>query len=277
MLGTATTLGGDVQNRLNESVWRSEDFVSGWYTTRLLRPVEVLLLVRYREALRGRVLELGCGGGRLTGYLVQIGGNVLGIDISPRMVDYCRQTYPEGTYRVGDLGRLADLERGVFDVVVMGNNLIDVLDNASRLRTISEIATLLTQGGLLIMSSHNRACDRSPLSPLRAARGGGVITTLRHGKQIPWWILNRRRLRRYEYEAETYAVRNDEAHDFRLLHYYVTRDDQERQFEEVGYHLIECFDQEGRLVARGSSAAHDGELHYVARPATKEHGPPGPP
>ena len=41
------------------------------------------------EAFRGRVLEVGVGGGRLLGYLVQLGGEVHGVDISQRMVDRC--------------------------------------------------------------------------------------------------------------------------------------------------------------------------------------------
>ena len=60
--------GGDAQREANDQLWGRKGLVQA-YATRELRPVEVLLLVRYQAALSGRVLELGCGAGRLTGYL----------------------------------------------------------------------------------------------------------------------------------------------------------------------------------------------------------------
>lgn len=55
----------------NQATWSQGAFVSA-YANRNLRPVEVLLLVRLRENLSGAVLELGCGAGRIAGYLVAL-------------------------------------------------------------------------------------------------------------------------------------------------------------------------------------------------------------
>src|SRR5579875_2423465 len=76
------------------------------FAHRRLAPVEVVILARYREALSGRVLELGCGAGRIIGYLLALGGEVHGIDISPRMVERCRRAYPGANVREGDLRAL---------------------------------------------------------------------------------------------------------------------------------------------------------------------------
>jgi hypothetical protein len=76
---------------------------------------------------------------------------------------------------------------------------------------------------------------------------------------------NRRRLRPYERQEEGYAIVNDEAHDFGLLHYYIDRDAQERQLADAGLDLIECIDRNGRSVAPGDHAADSSELYYVAR------------
>jgi SAM-dependent methyltransferase len=56
------------------------------YANRILRPVDVVLLARYRELLSGRVLELGCGAGRLLGYFLTLGAQTHGIDLTPAMV-----------------------------------------------------------------------------------------------------------------------------------------------------------------------------------------------
>ena len=143
------------QARLNAELWARGDFVE-FYATRDLRPVEATLLDRYRDALAGRVLELGCGAGRLTGHLCELAQIVHGVDISPAMVAYCRQTYPRGTFSEGDLRDLSRFESGSFDVVVAPFNVLDVLGDAERRRVLKEIRRILDSGGLLIMSSHNR-------------------------------------------------------------------------------------------------------------------------
>src|SRR5437868_1444323 len=103
----ARTSGGErVQALVSERVWGDGVHVSA-FASRELRPVEVTLLVRYRDELRGRVLELGCGAGRLTGYVVDLAETAVGLDVSPAMVDYCRAHYPEGRFEVGDLRDLS--------------------------------------------------------------------------------------------------------------------------------------------------------------------------
>jgi hypothetical protein len=59
----------------------------------------------------------------------------------------------------------------------------------------------------------------------------------------------------------------DEAHDFSLLHYYTSRDAQQRQFAQEGFELVECLRLSGEPVAAGDDAASAAELYYVARPA----------
>src|SRR3954468_3863450 len=83
----------------NGSAWTRRNLVKK-YANRTLRPPEVILLVRYREAFSHRFLELGCGTGRFAGYVIELGGDVLGIDISPEMVDFCRRRYPGGRFEV---------------------------------------------------------------------------------------------------------------------------------------------------------------------------------
>jgi hypothetical protein len=82
---------------------------------------------------------------------------------------------------------------------------------------------------------------------------------------VPRQLRNRRRLARFERHERDYAILNDFAHDYSLLHYYVDRDAQERQLLEAGFETIECLDGGGRTVAHGDPAAGDPELHYVAR------------
>jgi hypothetical protein len=80
---------------------------------------------------------------------------------------------------------------------------------------------------------------------------------------------NRRRLAPLEERHPEYAILNDFPHDYSLLHYYIRRDAQERQLQELGYELIECLDGRGDVVETGGHAPSDhhmDNLHYIARP-----------
>lgn len=254
----------DEQTALNEEVWSRGEFVEN-YATRQLRPVEKIMLERYREALAGHVLELGSGAGRLTGHLIELGGDVHGLDLAPAMVAYCRRTYPQGTFSVGDLRYLTSFEDSSLDAVVGTSNVIDVLGDAERRRVLGEVRRVLAPGGLFVVSSHNRAYV-PPTSVAMRVLSGGTRRPWRSAKGLPRRLCSRRKFRPLEREEPGYALVNDEAHDFSVLHYYIARDAQVQQFAEEGFETIECLDLDGSVVAEGALAAHCSELHYIARP-----------
>jgi SAM-dependent methyltransferase len=224
-----------------------------------------MLLVRYRDALAGRLLELGCGAGRLTGYLVDLGAEVHGIDLSPTMVEHCRRTYPQADFAVGDLRDLSAYGTGSFDAVVAAYNVIDVLDDADRRHVLAEIRRILVDGGLLVMSTHNRAYAPRVRGPLRPVRGVGTLRLVRGLALAPWRQRRRRRLLHLQRNERDYAILNDSAHGYRMLHYYIDRESQARQLAEAGFELLDCLDGDGRPVPAGEPAATYPDLHYAAR------------
>jgi len=266
---TSTNIARDEESqaRLNAEQWARGEFVD-LYAISSLRPVEAVLIDRYREALAGRVLELGSGAGRLTGHLSKVAREVHGVDLSPAMVAYCQQTYPQATFSVGDLRDLSRFENGAYDVVAAPFNVLDVLGDAERRRVLSDIRRLLAVEGLLIMSSHNRGYALRLATTMRlwirlwVGSPRRPMTSLRNLRRR---FGNRRRLRPLQRVEEGYAVLNDEAHEFSVLHYYISRDAQERQLTDTGYELLECLDLDGRTVKPGETAPHCSELHYVAR------------
>lgn len=259
---TPPDAGVDPQRRANDGLWALGGLV-GAYANRTLRPVEVILLVRYRDALAGRILELGCGAGRLSGYLIEAARSFEGIDVGAPMIEYCSRRYPLGAFRVGDIREVGTLERGSFDAVVAPFNVIDVLGDAERGIVLDGIHHVLPPGAMFIMSTHNRGAahrrDEALRLPLRSARRF-VMTVI----QGPKWLYNRRRMRPFEREEAGYAILNDSAHDFRALHYYISRDAQAAQLALHGFTLLECRDLDGEPVGAGDDAAHSAELHYVA-------------
>jgi SAM-dependent methyltransferase len=250
-----------LQNNLAR--WRDGNYVAD-YDGDELAPVERVLLDRYRDELSGRVLELGCGAGRLTGHLLSIGRATYGLDISPAMIAACRRRFPEATFAEGDMRDLSAFHSGSLDAVVAICNLLDALDPAGRGQTLDEIARVLRPGGLLLMSAHNRAF-------MPHLRGPASILS-RQPKQLaanivyfPLRIRNHLRLRTLQRSGPDYALVNDNSHHYALVHYYITPQAQVRQLAKHGYAVAEVLDFDGRALGPEETADRHVCIHYVAR------------
>lgn len=92
-----------------------------------------------------RVVDLGCGEGRLPRDLRRLGYDVIGIDGSPTLIAAAREADPDGRYEVADAAAVP-LPDGCADLVTAFMSLhdIDDLDGAAR-----EVARLLVPGGRL--------------------------------------------------------------------------------------------------------------------------------
>lgn len=253
----------DAQGALNTAVWGRGGFV--WqYRRRRLRPPESALLAHYRGRLAGHVLELGCGTGRITGHLLGLASSLHGTDIAADMVAHCRRAFPSATFSQGDIRDLSEFETASADAVVAGFNLIDVLGDDERAAFLDDVHDILRPDGLLMFSSHNLACLPLIRGPMQNVSRNPLRTANRL-LRLPRSLRNRRRLLPLQrFEAE-YAIVNDVAHDYSLLHYYIGRDGQERQLHAHGFELLECLDLAGAVVEPGQTAYGCHELHYAAR------------
>ncbi len=253
----------DAQARANAEVWAKGNFIAE-YSSRDLRPAEVTFLIRYRDQLGGRTLELGCGAGRLTGYLIDLSKEVHGIDISPRMVAHCQQAYPSATFTTMDLREISSFGADSFDTVIATYNVLSVLGDSERRRVLGAVLKLLSPGGLLMMSAHNLAFVPKLRDPTDL-KGRNIVRSFGRLALMPVRLRNRRALLAQQRFGSDHAVINDDALNYRLLHYYISRDAQERQLNEAGFEFVECLDHEGARVNAGETAADWVELYYVAR------------
>ncbi|HXR14343.1 MAG TPA: class I SAM-dependent methyltransferase [Solirubrobacteraceae bacterium] len=252
-----------MQRAANARTWASGGLLRS-YRGRGLRRAERELFSRHSDRLAGRVLELGVGGGRLTGHLIELGGTVHGMDIAARMVAHCRRTYPGASFSQGDLREASSWGSGTWDALVAGWALIDVLTDEERATFFEDAHRLLNPGGLLIFSSHNLACAPLLKSPIRSISADTPLSFASQLLRLPRSYRNHRRLMRWQRVEPDYAILNGAAHDFSLLHYYISRDGQQAQLARHGFELLECIDADGREVGLGESALGSHELHYAA-------------
>jgi SAM-dependent methyltransferase len=257
----------DSQEQANVRYWVGESV--GHQARRDLRKVEAVILERYGDDFKGRVLEVGCGAGRVMGHLVTVAAEVHGIDISASMIDHCRRAYPQGTFRVADLRELSEYDDGFFDAIFASFNVIDCVSPGERGAALDSWRRALGADGMLVMSSHNRGHISRVRTP-----GRQVLASFRSGDprriagsiaRLPRWVRNRARLRRFERRETDYAVATDSAGDYRILYCYISRDEQARQLAAHGFELLECLARDGRPVEPGDDAPDCAELHYIAR------------
>jgi SAM-dependent methyltransferase len=108
----------------------------------------ILALLEPVRQRRGVVLELGCGTGLLTRYLVDAGHRVIATDASPAMLDRARQAVPE----VEELRQvvLPDDPLPQADAVVAIGHVLNYLsDEAAVARAVTAMAAALRSGGVL--------------------------------------------------------------------------------------------------------------------------------
>jgi hypothetical protein len=141
--------------------------------------------------------------------------------------------------------------------------VLDILDDAQRHAMLREIRRALRDGGLLIMSSHNRAYLPHVRGPIRL-RWRQPRALLYDLKQTPGRVRRHAALRRLQRQDPDYAIVSDGAHEFALVHYFTTPEAQFRQFRDEGFEPLVCADLDGRALGPSDSAADCVELHYVA-------------
>jgi SAM-dependent methyltransferase len=95
-----------------------------------------------------RVLDAGCGTGRVAIELARRGYDVVGVDSDPSMLAVARETAPELTWVDGDLATLSLEQR--FDLVVAAGNVMVFLAPGTEAEVVARMAAHVVPGGLLV-------------------------------------------------------------------------------------------------------------------------------
>jgi SAM-dependent methyltransferase len=128
---------------------------------RTLYPEVVRLIGRLEDQ---RILDIGCGPGAFARLLAHRGAVVVGVDLSPRMVELAREGAAEAglesrtSFETADATATGGLPRGPFDVVTLVLALQNMDDPAAVLRNA---ARTLRPGGRLVLAL-NHPCFRIP-------------------------------------------------------------------------------------------------------------------
>ena len=115
-----------------------------------------------------RVLDAGCGTGRVAVELARRGHDVVGVDSDASMLEVARRS-PGVRWALADLATLDLGER--FDLVVAAGNVVVFLEPGTEPQVVRRMAGHLVPGGLLVSGWRTDRLDLPSYSAWAAAAG----------------------------------------------------------------------------------------------------------
>jgi len=117
------------------------------------KPFDRDLLLRFARSVPApTVCDLGCGSGHIGAHLQSLGLQVIGVDLSPGMVDEARRRYPQVHYEVGDMLDLRLEEDSLGGIVALYS--IIHLQREKLVDAFRGMARVIKPGGLLLVAFH---------------------------------------------------------------------------------------------------------------------------
>jgi SAM-dependent methyltransferase len=112
--------------------------------------------------VRGRVLDVGCGAGRVTMHLRDRGHEVRGFDASPLAIEACRRR-GIGDVEVRPITRIGR-GMGTFDTIVMLGSTLGLLGDAARARRLLlRMHRMTDEAGRIVASTRDPHATDDPL------------------------------------------------------------------------------------------------------------------
>ncbi|WP_394936831.1 class I SAM-dependent methyltransferase [uncultured Ilumatobacter sp.] len=112
---------------------------------------------RFVDALApraARVLDAGCGPGRVGAFLHALGHTVVGVDVDPVLIVAANADHPGPTWIVGDLAELSlapDVARDGFDVIISAGNVVAFLAPSTRRAVLTNLRRSLRPEGRVVI------------------------------------------------------------------------------------------------------------------------------
>ncbi len=129
-----------------------------------------------------RILDAGCGPGRVGARLTALGHDVVGVDVDPALIAEAANVHPDTTWVVSDLAEMDLSLHGItdgFDVVFSAGNVMTFLAPSTRRDVLANMRSHLREGGRVVIGfGAGRDYEFDDFFADAAAAGLESLTTL---------------------------------------------------------------------------------------------------
>ena len=116
------------------------------------RPLERKLLENFAAVCDGPICDLGCGPGHITEYLRRFNANVIGLDVSPRILKEAHARHPEIIFLHGNMLTLPFAGKKLAGIIAFYS--IIHFDGDQLTRAFAEMSRVLKPGGFVLIGLH---------------------------------------------------------------------------------------------------------------------------
>lgn len=134
-----------------DSYWSDLRTMNNLKLERAIKILELFLSVK-KTKKNIKLIELGCGDGRLAAFLGFFSNDVLGVELSSNAVDRANKLFPHVTYISGNVFNV-EIKKENYDVVI-STEVIEHIEEQNEYLALCH--SLLTKGGYLILTTPNK-------------------------------------------------------------------------------------------------------------------------
>ncbi len=111
---------------------------------------------------RSRILDAGCGPGRVGAALFARGHSVVGVDVDPELIAAAREDHPGPVWLMADLASLDLASMGEpepFAAIAVAGNVLAFVAPDTEVQVLKRLAAHLVPGGFVIAGFHTERYD----------------------------------------------------------------------------------------------------------------------
>jgi SAM-dependent methyltransferase len=121
----------------------------------LHRTINSFLIDFFKKQNVHRIIDFSCGTGAQVTQLSRFGFDVVGVDISPNMIERAKSKIDNNSVSL-IVGDVRSLQVGIFDACIMILNSIGYLDKEEFRQALANISNNLTDDGYFVFDNTNR-------------------------------------------------------------------------------------------------------------------------
>jgi len=109
------------------------------------------ILSNYDKKIKIKVLDVGCGSGRVYDFFAEYNVEYTGLDISKELIKIAKNNYPKANFMVGDATKLPLKDNG-FDIVISIATIHHIPTRELRNKAVYELYRVCKSNGHLLVS-----------------------------------------------------------------------------------------------------------------------------